>query len=52
LRKGNILITLGTGIAPFVWVIDGIVSRDEKALMVYTNSYQDEIFYRKICKNY
>lgn len=41
LRKYNILISLGTGIAPFIWVIDRSTLENNTNMLIYTNSYQD-----------
>lgn len=50
LRQNNLIVTLGTGIAPFIWVIDQLAKGNSHVLLVYTNSFEDEFFYRKLCQ--
>jgi len=50
MRENNILITLGTGIAPFIWVLDQLKdSKEGQNLLIYTNSYKDEIYHQQLC---
>lgn len=41
MRPVNLLVTLGTGIAPFVWILEQQIKRGWKCMLIYTNSFAD-----------
>ena len=48
LRLRNIIVTLGTGIAPFIWMLDRHISEQKRFLLIYCNSYKDELFHKTL----
>jgi hypothetical protein len=47
-RPVNLIVTLGTGIAPFIWILDQKEKRDWRCMLVYTNGYSDEMHHRRL----
>ena len=52
LRERNVLITLGTGVAPFIWILDLLKHKNGQCLFLYTNSYGNEIFHEMLCEKW
>ena len=49
MRNTNIVVTLGTGIAPFIWMMDRLEKgAKEELLLIYCNSYKDEMYHHTL----
>ena len=40
MRESNMIVALGTGLAPFIWMLDRIVENGKPYLLLFSNSFQ------------
>ena len=49
MRNSNVVVTLGTGIAPFIWMMDRIEKdAKEELVLIYCNSHKDEMYHQTL----